>query len=116
MEQVNSIECLFVNKFIVLFFFVDNIAVIYEQHNSKKVDKFQAKFFKAYDMRYLGKVEWFLGIRITRNRPLRQLRLYQDSYIDKLIAKYKVNITIRAPSTPMSDTKQLTKNTKQATP
>ena len=68
--------------------------VIYDRKHAAQVDEFQAKLFKRYEMRNLGKLEWFLGIHITR------LWLCQSSYIDKLTAKFKVDTAKRQPGSP----------------
>lgn len=90
----------------IIFIFVDDIAVIYDQRHVQKVDEFQIEFFHVYEMRYLGEVQWFLGIRITRDRNSRRISLCQDSYINKLISKFNVNITSKAPDAPLSAMKK----------
>ena len=116
LEQVPEVECLFTNDYMMLFFFVDDIVVIYDKKHAKKVDEFQSKFFEAYEMRHLGEIEWFLGIRITRDRSIRQVRLCQDSYVDKLMTKFNVAMTNRAPGAPLRNVEPLVKNTTQASP
>lgn len=56
-----------------------------------QIDAFEADLFSIYEMKSLGEIEWFLGIRVSRNRTSRQLWLCQDSYIDKLAAKFKIS-------------------------
>ena len=114
LEQVPGVECLFVNEYMIVFFFVDDIAIIFDRHYTNKVDEIQAKLFQIYEMRYLGEVEWFLGIRIIRDRPTRRLWLSQDSYIDKLSAKFNVTNDGKFPSTPLPF-EELIKSTDQAT-
>lgn len=99
----------------MLFFFVDDIVVIYEARYYQKVDEFQTKLFKKYSMRFLGEVTWFLGIRVTRDKQLNKLTLCQDAYIDKIMTKYKINLSSRPPNTPMINTEVLVKN-KDAAP
>lgn len=59
----------------LLFSFVDEIAVLRDRQQIKQVDKFRTKLFNVYKMRYLGELDWFLGIRITRDRNTRRLWL-----------------------------------------
>ena len=61
-------------------------------------------------MRLLGEVTWFLGIRVTRDIQLCKLTLCQDAYIDKIMAKYKINLLSRPPGTLMINTEVLVKN------
>ena len=116
LEPLPGIECVFINDYMILFFFVDDIAILYDKRHTKKIDEFQAKLFQAYEMRYLGEVQWFLGIRITRDREARRLALCQDSYINKLITKFNVNISSKAPGAPLSNCEELRRNLDTATP
>ena len=100
----------------MLFFFVDDIIIIYDRRHVSKVDEFQAKLFKRYEIRYLGKAQWFLGIKITRDRDLRRLILCQDSYINKVLAKFNIKLSARGPVSPLDNAETLIKNTGQADP
>lgn len=115
-KQVPGTDCLFLSEHILLFFYVDDICILYEQRHVKTVEEFQAKLFEAYEMRYLGDIEWFLGIRITRDRANKRLCLCQDSYIDKLVNKFNLKSAGRHPTTPLSNVDKLIKNTEQADP
>lgn len=114
LEPIPGIDCLLKNEYLILFFFVDDIVVTYQAKHGKQVDEFQAKLFKIYEMRYLGPLEWFLGIHITRDRPSRRLWLCQSSYIDKIIAKYNISMRSRHPGAPLPS-EELVKSTTQAT-
>jgi hypothetical protein len=91
--EVPGVNCLFTNDHMIIFFFVDDIAILYSKEYEGEVDQLQAKLCEIYEMRHLGELNWFLGIRITRNRDSRKLWLCQDSYIDKLAAKFKISDT-----------------------
>lgn len=41
-------------------------------------------------IRKLGKLYYYLGIRIIRNRAKRQLIVVQDAYIDKIATKFGI--------------------------
>ena len=68
------------------------------------MDEFEAKLLQRYEMRILGDAEYFLGIRIVRDRPARKLWLVQDSYIDKLATKFNISTGNKAPRTPLPST------------
>jgi hypothetical protein len=56
----------------------------------------------AYEMRDIGELKWFLGIRVTRNRLRRRIWLSQDSYIRKIYAQYGISLDSRkSPKTPL---------------
>ena len=68
LKPVAEVDCLFINSYMLLFFFVDDIVMLFDWQHLKKINEFQVKFFNIYEMRYLGNLEWFLGIWISRDR------------------------------------------------
>ena len=100
----------------MLFFFVDDICIIYEARHVQHVEEFQAKLFKRYEMRYLGEIAWFLGFRITRNREAHTLSLCQDSYIDKIMKRFHIDLSGKAPKNPLISSETLVKNAGTAEP
>ena len=89
-------NCLFINIYMLIFFYVDDIVVLYEKKYIKQMKEFQSKFFQIYEIRYISKLQWFLEIRISRNHNQCTLTFYQNSYINKLIIKFIVNKVSRA--------------------
>lgn len=114
LDPVPGVECCFVNDHMIVFFFVDDISVLYDKRYTKEVDEFQSRLFEIYEMRNLGEIEWFIGVRVIRDRPHRLLWLCQDSYIDKLASKFNISSDTRHYNTPLP-VKALQKNTGQAT-
>lgn len=90
LTQVPGVNCLFINAHMILFFFVDDIAVIFTKENTRQVEEFQQHLLDTYELRVIGELEWFLAIRIIRDRLQRKLWLCQDSYIDKLANKFNI--------------------------
>ena len=78
-------------------------------------DAFIAGLKGLYEMNDLGELQWFLGIRILRDRASRKLWLYQDSYIEEIAAAYHLPAGQKAPATPLP-TEELTKYEGTATP
>ena len=68
LKQMSDIKCLFINNYMILFFFVNDIAVFYHSQNIKQMNEFEQKLFNVYEMRNLNEIQWFLNIRITRDR------------------------------------------------
>lgn len=56
-----------------------------------------------YELRELGQIKWFLGIRVVREFDSKKLWLIQDSFIDKVAAKHQLNSDKRYPDFPMRD-------------
>ena len=113
LNQVSGIECLFINDSMICFFFVIDIMVLYDRKFTHQVNEFQKKLFSRYEMRYIGEIEWFLGIRISRDRYHRLFTLCLDFYIDKLAVKFNIDVSKKAPGAPLGD--DHVKNTGTAT-
>src|SRR5207248_4725012 len=54
-----------------------------------------------YQLRCLGEIKWFLGIRIVRDRPTRRIWLLQDQYIKNVCEKYGITLAGKAPEVPI---------------
>ena len=102
-------KCLFVNVYMLVFFYMNDIAILYEKKHTQQIKKFQNKLFQIYEMRYINELQWFLEIRITRDRMKHTLTSCQDNYIDKLIVKFNVNTTIKSLKTSLNSYEQLEK-------
>lgn len=64
------------------------------------LDAFRYELHSKWTIEELGDTEYFLGIRIMRNRENNKLYLCQDTYIDKILVRY--GITNSKPvETPM---------------
>jgi hypothetical protein len=64
-RPIPEYSCLYTNEQIIVFFYVDDIVIIvHPQYHSDFLD-FKKKLLAAYEMRDIGELKWFLGIRIT---------------------------------------------------
>jgi hypothetical protein len=90
LKQVPEAQCLFINKHLMVFFYVDDICVLYHRDSKEEYELFRSKLLEEYEIRELGDLKWFLGIRIIRDRSQSKLWLCQDSYIDKMVSDYKL--------------------------
>jgi hypothetical protein len=88
LQSISKINCLFVNDWLILFFYVDDIMTICQKENLNRMRFFEKSLMKRFEMRILKKLKWFLRIRITRDRVNRKIWLSQDSYISKMMAKF----------------------------
>ena len=98
---VPGVNCLYVNEWLILFFYVDDIVVMCTKTNMDKLREFETQLLKKFEMRALGELKWFLGIRILRNRSERKIWLCQDSYICKIAAKFGLAGPGKGVKTPL---------------
>jgi hypothetical protein len=114
---VPGVNCLFTNDWLTLLFYVDDILLIYSKYHSSKASKVEATLLNTYEFRVLGDIQYFLGIRVLRDRSIRKLWLTQDAYIDKITTKFNITTPAsgRYPQTPLPNIK-FKLNDHQATP
>jgi len=90
LKSLPGINCVLANDWMIFFFYVDDIILLYDKQNQSKFELFLANLQGEIDLRLMDEANWFLGIRIIRDRPRRRLWLCQDSYIDKVLAKFNL--------------------------
>jgi hypothetical protein len=73
LQLVPEAECLYINNKLIVFFFVDDIAILSRTLDIDVYQSFQTRLYKHYEMRDLGELKWFLGIYIIHNRLKRKI-------------------------------------------
>jgi hypothetical protein len=98
LRQSTEDPCLFTNDFIIVLFFVDDFILLSRKEHRDKLEEFRDTLASRYKMRDEGELQWFLGIRVVRDRERRKLWLCQDSYIDKVVTRYHLQDARGAPT------------------
>ena len=62
LKLVVEVDCLFHTDFLLLFFFVDDIMIIYNHRYFMKIDSFQQALFNRYEIRYIDFIKCILNI------------------------------------------------------
>ncbi|EED15707.1 reverse transcriptase family protein [Talaromyces stipitatus ATCC 10500] len=100
-SQIPDEECLFVKDGVFLLFFVDDILIFYDRKNRQSLfEEIVKKLTSKYEIRQMEKFEWFLNIRIVRDRKQRKIWICQDLYITKIAKKF--GLTQNNTKTPIS--------------
>ena len=90
--------CLFLGqKQLMVFFYVDDIILIYPKHAREEAICLKKDLMARYELRQMGEMAWFLGIRVIRDRSNRKLWLLQDSYINKIANRFHLSHDIPEP-------------------
>jgi hypothetical protein len=63
------------NDRVMLFFYVDDIIILYHPNYKDDFKSLERKLVKLYNLRQISDVKWFLGIRVERVLASRQLYL-----------------------------------------
>ena len=73
LKPVPESVCLFTNSKLIVFFYVDDICILYHPSNADAYKQFRSELFREYEMRDIGELKWFLGVRVVRDRARRRL-------------------------------------------
>lgn len=104
LKPVPGVPCLYSNDELIVFFYVDDIVVLVHPNHMNAFKDFERRLLQTYEIRALGELRWFLGIRVIRNKTTRNINLVQDSFIDKIANKFGLEKKgIRYPDTPLRD-------------
>lgn len=113
--QVPGQPCVYTDfNGIIIFFFVDDLVFIFPENRRDDTLKMLKKLTERFEFRILGEIEWFLGVKISRNRINKTLRLSQQSYIEKTCREYDCCEIKRKIDTPLVSDRMI-KNNHQAT-
>ena len=100
--QIPGKPCLFTDYHgIFLFFYIDDIAFIFKVERAQDIEKLITRLKAMFKMRDLGRIKWFLNVRVIHDKDANKVYLCQDSYINKLITDYDVDTKANPPPTPL---------------
>jgi hypothetical protein len=88
--SILEINCLYANDWLILFFYVNDIIILFMKSNANRMRIFEKALMQRFEMRILDSLQWFLSIRITRDREKRKIWLCQNSYIIKMTSKFNL--------------------------
>ena len=105
LQPVDNAPCVWTNKHLIVFFYVDDIVILVHPSNLHVHQQFEDDLLKVYKIRKLGQLKWFLGIRVVRDWNTHRIWLIQDSFIDKVAAKFNLKPASKIiyPDFPLKD-------------
>ncbi|KAG7101194.1 Retrovirus-related Pol polyprotein transposon TNT 1-94 like [Verticillium longisporum] len=74
-------NCVFMGRGMIMFFYVDDIILMNRKEDRQAAEELKSQLKSLFEMRELGEVRWFLGIRVVRDRSQRKLWLSLENYI-----------------------------------
>lgn len=70
--------------------FVDNIKIMGVK-DSGMIGRVKQELTAAFDMANMGPISFYLGLKVSRDRERKTLKLSQPAYIDKILAKFHLS-------------------------
>lgn len=103
-----SDPCLFVKQsrtgqIILLFLFVDDMQVAFDAADEREWSELHGKLQTRFNITDLGESKFMLGMRITRDRQARTIKLDQELYITKALEKFGLGSCKPAPTPGAAD-------------
>ena len=92
-RRMEADHCLYLvrwenGNFILVLLFVDDLALA--SNSRGMLDGFKKSLMEKFEMKDLGELRWFLGMRVTRDRERRTLGIDQSQYIEKMVSNYQL--------------------------
>ncbi len=81
--------------------FVDDIKIMGAK-NSGVIDRVKQKLTAAFEMADMGLISFYLGLKVSRDREKKTIKLSQPAYIDKILAKFHLS-QANMSNTPMKE-------------
>ena len=100
MSLVPEEPCIAITDSLIIFFYVDDIVIAFRKDDRPKAEKLVKDLQAIIELKVIGEVQWFLRMRITRDRKRHQLSLDQSNYIDAVAERFGVTINTTKYSTP----------------
>jgi hypothetical protein len=94
LRPIKDVPCLFTSNQLIIFFYVDDIVVLVHPQYAEYYSHFKQQLTETYNIRCLGELRWFLGVQVIRDWTAGAIWLLQDSFIDKVAAKFNLTQAI----------------------
>lgn len=94
LQVVPEDPCVFVKRVTIVFFYVDDILIASHPSVRDQARQLERELEAHWELTDHGEAEWFLNIRVLRNRQRHKLRVCQDTYISGIAMRY--HLTHRA--------------------
>lgn len=107
-RRISGDACLYTNGRIIVLYYVDDLALFARREDRQELNRIKRHLYGQMDLKDCGNMEWFLGIRVIRDRSQRKLWLSQDAYIDRIVMRFglqnRSRVSIPLSSIPPANT------------
>lgn len=95
---------LYTNGWAIVFAYVDDVVIAFHRNNQALFRELEQQLFDMYNLKPMGDLQWFLGIRVIRDREQQKTWLSQDAFIEKVCNRFGIEInTQKPPPIPISE-------------
>jgi hypothetical protein len=72
-RQILDISCFFISRMIIIFFYINDIAILNRKKNKIIAKKFKTDLYQKYKLKDKEKLKWFLKLRIVCDQEARKI-------------------------------------------
>ena len=116
LKQLNSDNCVYMRKtddtFLILIIYVDDLIVAAD--SVETFTKLKEALAKEFEMKYLGKLHYCLGIEFQQDPISKSIFMCQKKYIDDVLSKFGMQVA-KPMVTPLDGNVKLTKEMEPST-
>ncbi len=106
LQQINADHSIFVSlagiNGPIVSTFVDDIKIMGAK-NFGIIARVKQELTAAFEMADMGPISFYLGLKVSRDREKKTIKLSQPAYIDKILAKFYLS-QVNTSNTPMKET------------
>ena len=103
--RLSTDTCVYVKRsksgrMIIISTYVDDIPSAFDEADRAEWESIKARFLEQYKIQFLGESDWFLNMRLTRDRSQQAIFLDQRAYLDQLLQELQLDEcrTVACPS------------------
>ena len=102
-KKTKNDHCVFIKRyesgdFLILLLYVDDMLIVGQDRN--KIAALKKDLGESFAMKDLGQARQILGMKITRDRPKKLLRLSQERYVERVLERFNMH-KAKPVSTPL---------------
>jgi hypothetical protein len=72
-RQILDTSCFFTSRVIIVFFYINNIAILNRKENKIITKEFKTDLYQRYKLKDKEELKWFLKLRIVCDREARKI-------------------------------------------
>ena len=92
---------------VIIAMWVDDLMIFAK--DKVTINDVKSKLNKSFEMKDLGELEYFLGIRVNQNQTKNMIKIDQESYVEKILQVQGMQ-NCKSLSTPLDPGTRLCKN------
>lgn len=95
-QSIPHEPCILIKNGILVFFYVDDIVFAYRKEDTAVAQDLTSQLRQKYQLTGGNNLQWFLGIKVLRDRTKGLIWLSQTAYIDKIVTLATTKATTKA--------------------